>query len=462
MAGIESYAVYVPSGRLVRAAIGETLGTPRGRGARPVASYDEDSTTLAVAAVRRAVVSARDIDGSLWFATSRPAYLEKSNAATVATAGGLPEGCAAYDVGGALRGGAGALRAGLAEGSAVVVASDLRYALPGSVDESEGADASAGFVVGPQAVAELVASVSITRELLERWREPGETRTHTWEDRFGAEEYVPLGQRALDDVLDRCEIKSEDLRKVVISTPHSRTGAALQKKFSAEQGDLGAVADLGYAGAADLGVGLVAAFEAAAPGDLVLAMSVVDGADAFVFRMTERHRPGGSGLETLGTSTAEISYADFLTWRGLLPREPARRPALKPPVPPASLRASGWKFGFVAGRCRECEYRNLPPRRVCLRCNARDSSEPEPMIDVPAYVATLTDDWLSESVQLPAKVAAVDFEGGGRFEFELADAAGRTVNPGDPVVPTFRVAGVADNKVRNYIWKVRPHREGGC
>lgn len=459
MAGIESYAVYVPIGRLERATIGKTLGTPRKRGARPVASYDEDSTTLAVAAVRRAVGTTSNVDGSLWFATSRPAYLEKSNAATVAIAGGLPEECAAHDVGGALRGGVGALRAGLAEGNAVVVSADLRYGLPGSADELEGADASAGFVVGPDAVAELVANVSITRELLERWREPGETRTRTWEDRFGAEEYVPLGQRVLDEVLGRCELTKEDLRKVVISTPHSRTRAALRKKFDAEQVDLGAVTDLGYAGAADLGVGLVAAFESAAPGDLVLAMSVVDGADAFVFRMTERHRPGGNGMETLEASTVEVSYADFLTWRGLLPREPARRPDMKPPVPPASRRTSGWKFGFIASRCTECDYRNLPPRRVCLRCNARDSSVPEPMLDVPAHVATLTDDWLSEAVQLPAKVVAIDFEGGGRFEFELADAVGHTVNIGDPVEPTFRVAGVAGNKVRNYIWKVRPHRE---
>lgn len=462
MAGIESYAVYVPTGRLDRATIGKTLGTPRKRGTRPVASYDEDSTTLAVAAVRRATGAARRIDGSLWFATSRPAYLEKSNAATVAISGGLPEECAAYDVGGALRGGAGALRAGLTEGNAVVVASDLRYALPGSADESEGADAAAGFVTGPDPVAELLGSVSITKELLERWREPGEARTRTWEDRFGAEEYVPLGQRALTEVLGRCELTGEDLHKVVISTPHSRTRAALRKRFNTEQVDLGAVTDLGYAGTADLGLGLVAAFEESAPGDLVLAVSVVDGVDAFVFRMTEQHRPGGSGLEALSTSTVEVSYADFLSWRGLLPREPARRPDMKPPVPPASRRTSEWKFGFVASRCTECDYRNLPPRRVCLRCNARDSSVPEPMFDVSAHVATLTDDWLSESVQLPAKVVAVDFEGGGRFEFELADAMGHTVHIGDPVEPTFRVAGVAGNKVRNYIWKVRPHREEDC
>ncbi|QYJ03609.1 hypothetical protein KUV85_14925 [Nocardioides panacisoli] len=459
MTGIESYAVQVPIGRLDRAEIATTLGVGRGKGARPVASHDEDSTTLAVAAVRR-LRGVAEVEGALWFATSRPAYLEKSNAVTVAVAGGCGSHAPAHDLAGALRGGAGALRAVLAEGGGVAVAADLRYALPGSADEAGGCDAAAAFTVGSAPVAELVGSAALTTEFLERWREPGADRTYTWEDRFGVEEYVPLGQRVVDDVLGRCDLKREDLQRVVISTPHAKARSVLTKGFAPEQLDLPAVATLGYAGTADLGVGLVAAFESAAPGDLVLAVGVADGADAFVFRMTDAHRPGGAGLEALTAgTTAPVSYADFLSWRGLLPREPARRPAVKPPVPPASRRTSGWKFGFIAARCDECGYRNLPPRRVCLRCGERDALSAEPMVDVPATVATFTDDWLSESIQLPAKVVAVDFEGGGRFEFEMADAVDQPVAIGDRVVPTFRLASVAGNGVRNYIWKVRPHRE---
>ena len=81
------------------------------------------------------------------------------------------------------------------------------------------------------------------------------------------------------------------------------------------------------------------------------------------------------------------------------------------------------------------------------------------MVEVPATVATFTDDWLSESIQLPAKVVAIDFEGGGRFEFEMADAVGREVAIGDRVEPTFRLASVAANGVRNYVWKVKPASE---
>src|SRR5437868_2135666 len=155
---------------------------------------------MASAAARRALRDVGPVE-SLWLATTRPAYLEKSNAATVAVAAGLPPEAAAYDVSGALRGGAGALRAGLAAGSALVVASDIRFGLPGSADESGGADAAAAFTVGPDPIAELVGAASLTSEFLDRWREPGDARTRTWEERFGVEEYVPLVQRVVDDVL---------------------------------------------------------------------------------------------------------------------------------------------------------------------------------------------------------------------------------------------------------------------
>ncbi|WGX96378.1 hypothetical protein [Nocardioides sp. L-11A] len=458
MVGIESYAVYLPVPRLDRADVARVVGG-RGKGTRPVASYDEDATTMGVAAARAALHGAGAGVDSLWFATTRPAYLEKSNAATVAAASGLAAEVAAYDVSGALRGGAGALRAGLAAGAAVVVASDVRYGLPGSADEAEGADAAAALLVGPDPVAELVGTASLTSEFLDRWRIPGDVRTRTWEERFGVEEYVPLVERIVDDVLGRCELKREQVDHVVISTPHARARAAARRGFEAAQLAAIDAAALGYAGAADLAVGLALALDAAAPGDLVLAVSATDGADAFVFRVTEKHVTGGRSGLAAAPAGQPVSYGDFLNWRGLLPREPARRPDIKPPVPPAARRTASWKFGFVAARCGSCGYRNLPPRQVCLRCSATEGFEPVSMVDVPGRIATFTDDWLSESVQLPARVVAVDFDGGGRFECEMTDVVGRELAIGDRVSPTFRLASVAGNGVRNYVWKVRPHLE---
>src|SRR3990172_8359521 len=50
MNGIVAYGVYLPCHRLDRKAIGEALGVPAGKGTRAVASYDEDTTSLAVEA----------------------------------------------------------------------------------------------------------------------------------------------------------------------------------------------------------------------------------------------------------------------------------------------------------------------------------------------------------------------------------------------------------------------------
>jgi hydroxymethylglutaryl-CoA synthase len=467
--GIQSYEVYLPTPRLDRGAVTSALGSGRGKGYRPVASYDEDSTTMAVSAVRSALRithgSSHNVS-SLWFATTRPAYLEKSNAATVAVASGLDAACGAFDVSGALRSGAGAVVAALAaasDNSTIAVGSDVRFGLPGSADETGGADGAAAFVLGNEPIAELLGSASVTAEFLDRWREPGDARTRTWEDRFGVEEYVPLVHRAVDAALGRCELKHEQIDHVAVSIPHPRALGIAQREFDAAQIEASQIAGPGYFGAADFGFRLAAVLDAAQPGQKVMVVGVADGADALIFEITDRHTPQArSSLQTLAAPGNPVSYVDFLTWRGLMPREPARRPDAKPPVPPASRRTAAWKFAFEAAECTACGYRNLPPRRVCLKCSSTDTFEPRSMVEVPARVASFTDDWLSESIQLPAKVVAVDFEGGGRFEFEMADAVGRAVKIGDLVQATFRLASTASNGVRNYVWKVRPVETDGA
>jgi 3-hydroxy-3-methylglutaryl CoA synthase/uncharacterized OB-fold protein len=461
--GIQSYGVYLPTPRLEGAGVAAVLGSGRGKGVRPVASYDEDSTTMAVSAARAALRAPQSSHhlASLWFATTRPAYLEKSNAATVAVASGLDGGCAAFDVSGALRGGAGALIAALGgahAGSTIAVGSDVRFGLPGSQDEAGGADGAAAFVLGDDPIAEFLGSASVTAEFLDRWREPGEVRTRTWEDRFGVAEYVPLVSRAVDAALGRCELKREQIDFVALSLPHPRALGLAQREFEPAQVAASTTAGSGYFGAADLGFRLAAVLDVAEPGQRIMVVGVADGADALIFQVTDRHSGTSRGVlaSALAAAGNPVSYADFLTWRGLLPREPARRPEVKPPVPPASRRTAAWKFAFEAAECTECGYRNLPPRRVCLKCSSTDTFESRSMVDVPARVATFTEDWLSESVQLPAKVVAVDFDGGGRFEFEMTDAAGHDVAIGDSVQATFRLASTAANGVRNYVWKMRP------
>ncbi|MFP5414356.1 MAG: hydroxymethylglutaryl-CoA synthase, partial [Gammaproteobacteria bacterium] len=71
MSGILRYGSYIPYFRLDRQAAGI------GRGERAIASYDEDSVSMAVEAGRQALGGAA-VD-TLMFATTSPPYAEKLN-----------------------------------------------------------------------------------------------------------------------------------------------------------------------------------------------------------------------------------------------------------------------------------------------------------------------------------------------------------------------------------------------
>src|SRR6266571_1341221 len=113
MAGIVSYGSYIPYRRLKRAAIAQVLGIPAARGERAVASFDEDSVSMAAEALRDALKSAPGINlNSLFFATTTPPYGEKLNAAIVGAATRLPTEIRASDLTGSTRAGlAGLLQA---------------------------------------------------------------------------------------------------------------------------------------------------------------------------------------------------------------------------------------------------------------------------------------------------------------------------------------------------------------
>ena len=113
MNGILAYATYLPYYRLQKAAITTAFGGAPAKGTRAVASYDEDSTSMAVEAGRRVLAGLPDDLAALCFATSTPAYLDKTNATAIHAALGLPPAVGAFDMAGAVRSAIGALSAGL-------------------------------------------------------------------------------------------------------------------------------------------------------------------------------------------------------------------------------------------------------------------------------------------------------------------------------------------------------------
>jgi 3-hydroxy-3-methylglutaryl CoA synthase len=441
--GILSYGAYLPYRRLDRAEIRAVAGTGGGKGTRTVASYDEDSTTLGVAAARRALRAAPGVTpASLWFATVSPAYLDKTNATAIHAALRLPDDAPAFDAAGAVRSAMGALRAGLAgPGPALVVAADIRTGRPGSPDEAEGGDAGAALAVGSDAdgplVAEVLGTAGATEEFLDRWRVPGESHSRRWEERFGEGRYASLGARAWDDGLKAAGVLPEQVDRVVIAASHGRAATTLARTLGV--GDRlapGLDATVGFTGAAHPALALAGALDEAGAGEVVALVVLADGADVVVLRTTEAlaaSRPAVTLADQLAAG-APLPYGKALAWRGYLPVEPPRRPEPARPSASAAGRSAGWKFGLVGADDRA-------------------------LADVRGTIATYTVDRLAYSPSPPVVFAVVDFDGGGRLPVELTDVDAGDVAIGGRVEMTFRRLFTADG-IHNYFWKARPVREG--
>ncbi len=473
MRGILSAAGYVPYRRLTRADIKDFMGSGGGKGARAVASHDEDTTTLGVEAARLTLRSAPGHSPEmLWFATSLPAYLDKTNATAIAAALRLPGDIGAYDFGGALRSGMGCLIAALrGAGTNLVVAGDLRDGLPTSADESAGGDAGAAVLVGegPGVLAEVVATASVTDEFTDRWRSPGDRTSRLWEERFGENRYLALGQDALARALKTAGLEAGDVGCLVVTGMHGRAVSGLVKKLALEAS---VVADdlslsVGQSGTAHPLLVVAGALEsqaaAGAPeGTTVVALHLADGADAVVLRTTEAlagWRPARPIAQQVANG-APLPYSKFLAWRGQLQPEPPRRPEPARVSSTAAYRNEEWKFGFVGSKDRSSGAVHLPPSRISMEGGAVDDMEPVPMADATGTVVTSTIDRLAYSPSPPIVFAVVDFDGGGRYPVELTDVDPDEIRAGSRVEMTFRRLFSADG-IHDYFWKARPVRTGG-
>ena len=196
MAGIASYGAYIPFHRLARAEIARAWGGNPAPGERAVASYDEDSLTMAVAAARDCLKGMdRATVGGLYFASTTAPYKEKQTAAAIAAVLGLPADAVTMDFSGSLRSGTNAFKAALdavAAGSAqniLVVAADTRLGYPSGPHEMNLGDGAAALLVAADGtVAEVTSFDSKYYEIQDVWRSDRDTFVRAAEDRFSMDE----------------------------------------------------------------------------------------------------------------------------------------------------------------------------------------------------------------------------------------------------------------------------------
>ena len=456
--GIVGYHAYLPAYRLSRGDVAASVGASA-RGTRCVAGYDEDSTTLGVAAGLPVVAGREQAVGSVWLATTDPVYADKTNATAVHAALGLPAAIIAADLGASARSGVVALLAAARDRGLAVLA-DRRGGAAGSGDERDGGDAAAAFLFGQQApLAIVTGTASVTAEFIDRWRAPGSTDGAAWEERFGEQRYAELAGQLLGGLTEagvdlggvgRFAVAGLNARAVrtVAGTVGKATGAVL------EGVDL--VAAVGNAGAAQAGLALASLLDAAAPGETLLLISLADGADALVLRATDAIADGrGEPLRgQVDAGGVTIGYPQYLLWRGRIAGERSRRPDPERPSAPFAWRNRGYKLSMAGGRCRKCGALQFPLPRVCFQCRAVDEFDSVSVAGQTARIVTFTVDRLAFSPSPPLISAIIAFEGGGRLQCELTDVR-QPLQVGDEVVPTFR-RGATVGGIHNYLWKARP------
>jgi hydroxymethylglutaryl-CoA synthase len=462
MAGIVSYGVYLPYWRLQRAAIAAALGSGTGTGTRRVASYDEDTTSMGVEAARIALRQAPDggAPADVVFATTTPAYADKTNATAIHAALALPSHVGAYDLVGAVRSNVAACTFADRTGGLAVLA-DIRTGLPGGADETAGGDAAVALLFGdgPAALTETIGGASATGEFLDRWRQPGEPSSRQWEERFGEHAYAPLVDEAVPAALKSAGIGAGDVDHAIVTGQHQRAVNAARRRagFRTEAIVDDLTASIGNTGAAHAVLLLADVLDRAEPGQKIAVVQLADGVDVWIMQTTSAlagYRRAATVRQRMEAGRDDLTYAQFLTWRGFLTREPPRRPEPEAPAAPPSLRTEQWKYGFVGSR-DETGFVHLPPARVSMGTGEVDHMEPVRMADVPATIATFTVDRLAYSLSPPIVAAVIDFDGGGRFQCELTDVDPGKVAIGDRVEMTFRRLFTARG-VHNYFWKARP------
>lgn len=467
MVGISSFGVYIPWWRM-----GPETKEWGSKVERAVASFDEDSITMAVAAAVNClgITDRKSVDG-LYFASTTSPYREKQAAATIAAAIDLKPSAFTADFTNTTRAGTIALRAALdavKSGSlkkALVVAADVRPSMARSDFEQNFGDGAAAVLVSADSVVEVEDCLTVNDEMLDVWRSDSESFERGWEDRFVADEgYTRVLAGAVGAFAKKKGISPKEITTAAIYAPDARRHAEMVRRLGLDGKTQ--VADpmfgsVGNTGAAFALTILAGALEQAREGDRILLANYGNGADVFLLKVgagIDKARPPRTVKHWLASKKLLDSYETYEKWRKLVdPAPPTRRPPLQGPSAPAFLRERDQNIRLYGGKCQNCGTLQYPPQRVCTRCHTKDKFTPVRFSDRKGSIFTYSMDYLGATQQLPLVVAVVNFEGGGRMLTQMTDRDPVLLKVDLPVEMTFRRLFTADG-VHNYYWKSMPVR----
>jgi 3-hydroxy-3-methylglutaryl CoA synthase len=479
MVGITSYGAYIPLQRINRKIIFNATGWSASAtslpGEKAVANYDEDSVTMAVAASIDCLTGTdRNKVGGLYFATTTPPYRERQSAGIIANALDLRPDVRAADFSDSLKAGTHALLAACdavkagSEKNIVVCASDCRLGRPGSSQEVIFGEGGAALMVGDSdVIATLEGSYTLTYDFGDQWRADGEKFNRMWEDRWVRDEgYTKFIPEVINGLLKKYKLNIKDFAKVVIPCVYLREHQGITKALQLDEKQVQKelLTTVGDTGTAHSLMMLVAALEDAKPGDKILVTSYGNGSDAMFFQVTEHIEKARNrrGIKKHLASRKELAnYERYLSFRDVIPMEAGFRGEVGPTRLSLAWRERRVILALGGCKCKHCGTPQYPYQRVCVnpKCGKIDEMEYYRFSDKKAKLFCYTSDVLAYSVSPPEMYGVLNFEGGGRYAFNITDCGMESLAVDMLLEMSFRRKYVDNVRgIHGYFWKAVPPR----
>jgi len=476
MVGISACGAYIPRYRLNRKAISNALGWLSSAslpGEKAVANFDEDSLTMAAAA---AINSLKGFNrakvGGVYFATTTAAYRERETAAIIATSLDLRQNIRTADFSDSLKSGTVALLSACDSVKArsadniLLCGADCRLGKPGSAQEITFGDGAAAFILSNKGViAGLEGSYSITCDFPDFRRAEHDKFVRTIENRFVREEgYAKFIPEAISGLMKKYGLEAKDFARVAFPCLDARQYSTICKNlgFQSNQIQQPLIGSIGETGAASPLILLIAMLEEAKPGDNLLVASYGNGAEALFFKVTDEITKvkDRRWLKKYLDRRAELDiYEKYLVFRNLLPVDTGYDEETAKTELPLTWRERRTILALYGSRCKHCGTPQYPPQRICVNpdCGAVDEKEDYCFSDKRAVLFSYTADHTASSVNPPLIYGMIDFDGGGRFVFELTDCEPDAIDIDMRVEMSLRRKYSDEPRgIHGYFWKAIP------
>lgn len=480
MAGIISYGAYVPYHRINRKTIFGAMGwldaATNVKGEKAICNYDEDTITMAVTAAIHCLkgLDRNKVDGVYLATISSPA-IERQAAGTVASALDMEGNIRSADFAGSTKVGTAAMitaydavKAGSLN-NVLACASDSRTGKPGSGDEQNYGDASTAFLIGNEGViAEIKGSYSVSYDFMGHWEGDTDSYGHFWEARWITDEgYNPQLIEAAKGALKQCSVEIDGVSKVIIPSINARAAKIVAKKLKLtdEQVQTPVFDMVGDCGNAQSLLMLAAALDEAKPGDKILVLSYGNGSDAILIEATDAitsFTPAKTVGKMLEAKREITNYNQYLVFREVLPIETGIRGEELDAAPTQVSRL--WRerkeiMALCGSKCKKCGTPQYPFQKVCVNpdCGAIDEGEWYRFSDKKGKLFTYTVDSLAFTFNPPQAYGVIEWEGGGKFWFDISDCDPADLEVGMEMEMSFRRK--YHDKWRGlsvYFWKAIP------